>query len=159
MMATQSRRTIHQLRVRCHASQEDIQSSASDKGFCDPRKCFGKVAITRKLDQEFPQAQSHKVRVDAGHIKANIHGYRWQADTPKMLRAMLINFDDKKKRHLVKPFDFSVAFVRMSKIDPSKTFSAARRAQINEARRQREVDTGKKDLERYTLRKRIVGFA
>jgi len=157
-MTRESKKIIHQLSIRCHASVQDIELSSSVKGFCDPRKCFGKVAIARKLDQEFPQLQSHKVRVDAGHIKANIRGYRWLADTPKILRAMLINFDNKKKRHLVTPFDFTIVFVRMSKIDPAKKFTAERRVQIAAARRNREAKTGTTDRARYTLRKRIVGY-
>jgi hypothetical protein len=154
-MVSKGKRTIHTMTLNpIKVEQRDI-----DEGLCLlARKCMIKVAVTRFLDRAYPQEQSHRVRVDAGHIKFNAQGHRYEGKTPASARKALMYFDDKRRRHLVKPFEFKLTVTRMSKIDPSKKFTPARRRQINEARRRREAD-GNYDRQRYTLRKRVVGFA
>lgn len=154
-MVTLSKKTYDIIHFTVKVLDSDIT-----KGKCLlANKCMVKVAVARTLDQEYPMVGSHKVRVDAGHIKFNARGYRWIADTPPEARIALINYDNKHKRHLVKPFSFKVMARRVSKIRPGGAFTKERRRQIDIARRARETRTGIKEHKRYTLRHRVVGYA
>lgn len=156
-----AKREIVTLKVRATVTQDDIDGGIS----CDANRCMGKVAMARELDRQFPEkGKGHKVRVDAGHIKANINGYRWLADTPRILAKNLKIYDKEKRRRAaglpctVEPFEYNAMFRRQTKIKPSRPVSAARRRQIVAARKAREAATGIPDRSRYTLRARLVGF-
>lgn len=135
----------------------DVSQSDIDQGACqEPRRCMEKVAIARTLMQQHPRLSDAdlRVRVDAGHVRFNLHGFRWVGDTPVVARRALIRFDAKKK---VEPHSFILTARRTSKIKPQ---SAERKTQINAARRAR-IKAGQPDkvYTRHTLRKRVVGYA
>lgn len=128
-------------------------------------RCMIKVAMERTLRQ-MSGAANHHCRVDAGHATFHWQGYRYIADMPKIGKANLIKFDreDKARKKAekageefvsaVKPFSLKFKARKLGKL-PANT--AARRAQVNKARRLR-IQHGQKP-KRYTLRARITGFA
>lgn len=123
---------------------------------CNASKCMHKVAIARTLDKIDPKFGHHKVRVDAGLIKFNMGGFRWEGKTPKPARRTLIMFDNEKTRPEVKPHSYKVVAARTTKI---KKVSPERQRQINEARRQRIANgIESRSPTAYRLRDRIVGF-
>jgi hypothetical protein len=145
-------RRVESLKFKVDVTQGDI-----DNGECRlTSQCMEKVAIARTLMNQFRGKSDAelRVRVDAGHIRFNLRGCRWLADTPKIAKVSLIKFD---RKETVKPHSYVVVARRVSKI---KTRSRERQNQINAARRAR-IRAGKPDklYNRKTLRKRIVGFA
>ena len=117
-------------------------------------KCMEKLAIEEALQQIFPhEHDSHRVRVDGGHISFNAAGYRHRADTPRIATASLIKFDQRKP---VAPHQYTVTAYRTTRI---QQHSSERQTEINKARRER-VAAGSPDkrYERQTLHKRVVGF-
>jgi hypothetical protein len=142
---------LRQLEIHVKVKQKDI-----DEGLpCSATLCMEKIAIARSLDIIDPEQKNHhKVRVDAGHIKFNMKGYRWLANTPLKAKTALIKFDDPEQRPKVRPHSYTLIATRMSKI---VRMPPARQHQINEARRKR-VAAGTEKVKRYTLRERIVGF-
>jgi hypothetical protein len=141
--------------------QEDIDTSDCRNA----NRCMIRVAMERTLRGMSGKA-IHHARVDAGHATFHWQGYRYIADMPKLGKACLIKFDaeDKKRRAAekkgeefvssVKPFVLKFKARKIAKL-PKNT--AARREQVNKARRLR-VAEGQKP-QRYTLRDRIIGFA
>jgi hypothetical protein len=115
-----------------------------------------KVAIARTLMTKFRGKSDAelRVRVDAGHIRFNLRGCRWVADTPKIARNSLIRFDRKEG---VKPHSYTVVARKIATI---KKIPRERQDQVNTARRAR-IRAGQPDkvYGRKTLRKRVVGFA
>ena len=155
-------RKIETIKFPVHVSLSDIE-----EGEClDANKCMVRVANERKLRQIEPSEPNHHTRVDAGHIRFNLHGYRWSADTNKKAKAALIQFDDevrekrkakqarKSFKSKVEPFTFTVVAVRGSKLVKS---TRERKDNINAARKRRQ-EAGQ-NPKRYTLHKRVVGFA
>jgi hypothetical protein len=142
---------IHVRRLKVSTGYEHIEG-----GKCgDPRRCMERVAIVEALNEQniFP----NKLRVDAGHVRATWDGWRWIADTPKTPHNCLIQWDDdlRHKRPIsVKPHRYTLVFRRLSQVKKGPAFSAARRAQINEARKAREKATGVSDTKRYS---RVIG--
>ena len=95
-----------------------------------------------------------RVKVDAGHIKFNLRGFRWLADTPKVAKDSLIRFD---RKEAVSPHNYVVVANRRTKIVPP---SPERQARVNENRRIRiRAGNPDKPAKGLTLRKRIVGYA
>ena len=141
--------------------QDDIDRSDCRRA----HKCMIRVAMERTL-RNMSGKPNHHTRVDAGHATFHWQGYRYIADMPKRGKASLIKFDaeDKMRRKAakagenfvsaVKPFALKFKARKLGKL-PENT--AARRAQVNKARRAR-VASGQKQAQ-YTLRHRIVGFA
>ena len=141
--------------------QEDIDHSDC----LAPHKCMIKVAMERTL-RKLSGAANHHCRVDAGHATFHWQGYRYIADMPKMGKHALIKFnsEDRARRKAKKSRDEFVSSVRPFKLKfkgrkiaklPANT--AARRAQVNKARRLRVAGGEKPKV--YTLRHRITGFA
>jgi hypothetical protein len=143
-----------------------VQQSDIDAGEClKPSSCMVQVSLERTLRMAHPRTNHHS-RVDAGHIKFNLEGYRYVADTPRKPKAALIAFDRedaarkaaRKKgepfKSKVEPFMFTITARRGAKI---KATTPERQERINEARRKRRA-AGQKQKQ-YTLRDRIVGFA
>jgi hypothetical protein len=148
-MVKRSRRTVEQMEFNVETTQKHITD-----GECRlAHRCMEKLAIAEALMKLFPKEASHHVRIDAGHIRFNANGYRWIANTPKIARRALIDFDRKRP---VRPHNYRVAAQRTTKIVPNPR---KRQDQINKARRER-VAAGVRD-KTYTaqsLRKRIIGF-
>jgi hypothetical protein len=129
-------------------------------------KCMVRVAVERVLRTLDPSMPNHHTRVDAGHIRFNYKGRRCVADTPRTAKAALIRFDleAKKKREAarrgvefksqVEPFAIKVIGELRGKLSPT---TRKRKDNINQARRRR-AEAGQKP-KRYTLHKRVVGFA
>jgi hypothetical protein len=144
-------------RIRVLILQVDVTADDIAKGECRiPSKCMEKVAIARSMIEKFgnlTDAQLH-VRVDAGHINLNWEGYRRVADTPKIAKASLIRFDQKKP---VAPHSYTLHFRRTTKV---VKVSRDRQDQINERRRVR-ASNGAPDkvANRLTLHRRVVGYA
>lgn len=129
-------------------------------------KCMVRVAVERALRQLDPSMPNHHTRVDAGHIRFNLKGRRCVADTPRVAKAALIKFDaevrEKRKakrkgvpfKSEVEPFSLKVMGELRGKLTPT---SRKRKDGINQARRRR-AEAGQKP-KKYTLHKRVVGFA
>lgn len=134
-----------------------IQKDIEDGQPCTASLCMEKVAIARALDRLDPGAaarnQHHKVRVDAGHVKFNFHGYRWKAETPKVARRALIMFDNKTTRPNVKVHSYKLTALKGTKIVKAE-LSPERKKQILKAQRERQ----KAGQNKYMLRQRLIGF-
>jgi len=144
-----SRRTIETLEFEVDTRQEHI-----DEGKCRlAHRCMEKLAIASALMVLFPEETNHHVRIDAGHIKFNVDGWRWIANTPKIASRALIDFDHKRP---VKPHRYRVSAQRTTKIKPNPH---ERQDQINAARRRRiAAGVPDKNYTAQSLRKRIIGF-
>ena len=149
-MLKRSRKTIEQIEFAVAVIDEDIE-----KGECRlAHKCMQKLAIARSLLEVFPNESTHHVRVDGGHIWFNGGGWRWIANTPKIARRALIDFD--YKRRTVRPHSYTVTAQRTPKILPNPR---KRQDQINKARQQRiAAGIPDKNYTAQSLRKRIIGF-
>lgn len=162
-MMTKHRKTVSMLKLTgIHVTANDIE-----EGRCLlPNLCMVRVAVERHLRKLDPTVPNHHTKVDAGHIRFNIDGYRYSGDTPKVAKLALIQFDKENKAQKkaeraglpfeskVKPFSFGFMALRGSKVMP---MTRERQVQINEARKRRQA-AGQKDR-RYTFRQRVVGFA
>jgi hypothetical protein len=150
-MVKRRKKTVETLKLDVRVIKDDISNGECRRA----TRCMEKVAIARSLSKAFPDESPQKfhVRVDAGHIRFNVDGYRWQADTPKIAKAALIKFDHKLS---VLPHNYTIVATRGGKITP---MTAERQKQINMARAERikqgRPDASYKDL---TLRQRIIGF-
>lgn len=152
---------LETLEFEVPVSEDDIYNSDCRKA----NKCMIRVATERTL-REMSGESIHHTRVDAGHATFHWQGYRFIADMPKIGKANLIKFDreDKARKRAekageefvsaVKPFVLKFKARKLGKL-PKNT--AARREQINKARRLR-IQHGEK-AKHYTLRDRIIGFA
>ena len=143
---------IETFKFKVHVTQADI-----DHGECRvATRCMEKVAIARTLMNEFrgKSDAEMRVRIDAGHIKFNLRGARWIADTPKIAAFSLKKFD---RREPVEPHSYVVTARKTGII---RKTPRDRQDQINTARRAR-IRAGMPDkvYQRKTLRKRVVGFA
>jgi hypothetical protein len=124
----------------------------------DMHRCMEKVGIAEALVNEFGgEPHRYHVRIDGGHAKFNLNGYRYEANTPKIAKNQLMCLDQRKWHHKLKPHRYVLHAVRGTKIYP---MSRERKNQINVARRAR-IAAGNPDRKpnRLTLRKRIAGFA
>jgi hypothetical protein len=142
-----------------------IQDDIDHSDCLAPHKCMIKVAMERAL-RKISKSSNHHCRVDAGHATFHWQGYRYIADMPKIGKANLIKFDaeDKARKKakkagekyvsVVKPFKLKFKARKISKL-PANT--AARREQVNKARRLRVAGGEKPKV--YTLRHRVAGFA
>jgi hypothetical protein len=135
----------------------DVTQADIETGECRlMSRCMQKVAIARTLMNEHGAKSDAelRVRVDAGHIRFNLHGYHCLADTPKIAKINLIRFD---RGEPVSPHSYVVHARKIAKI---ATRSRERQDQINAARRAR-IRAGRPDkiYDRKTLRKRVVGYA
>jgi hypothetical protein len=95
--------------------------------------------------------------VDGKFIKFNYGRYRWRATTPNTAKNSMLDFDNPKRHHLVKPHRYTVNAVRGTKITP---FTRERQDQVNEARRVRIAEGRRdKDYGRRTTHQRVIGMA
>lgn len=143
-------KTITTMKLKVHTIQFDI-----DDGECRiATKCMERVAVARALTLAFPKVSPHtfRVRVDAGTIKFNVDGYRWEAKTPNVAKKALIRFDMNLP---VEPHSYTLTAVRKSKI---VKLTLERQLQINAAREQRIAEGRPDKSYRNSIRKRIVGF-
>lgn len=161
-MIKTSARKIETIKFPVHVSAGDIEEGECLKA----NKCMVRVAVERALRNLDPSMPNHHTRVDAGHIKFNWKGRHALADTARVAKAKLIQFDKEVKERRkakkqkkpfkseVEPFPFTVRAVLGRKI--IKTTSA-RKDNINAARKRRQA-AGQKPKQ-YTLHQRVVGFA
>ena len=64
-------------------------------GCRDVNKCMERVAIARALREQYSiEPHESRVKIDAGHTKFNLEGYRWEAKTSRIQSRSLIKFDD-----------------------------------------------------------------
>jgi len=148
-MLKRHKTTIEQIEFEVETKQQHI-----DEGECRlAHRCMQKLAITEALMKLFPDDSGHHVRVDGGHIWFNADGWRWIANTPKVAKRTLIDFDHKRP---VKPHRYTVVAQRTTRILPNPR---KRQEQINKAR-QKRIAAGipDKDYTAQSLRKRIIGF-
>lgn len=148
-MVKRRRTTIEMIEFDVAVIAEDIES-----GECRlAHRCMEKLAVARALNDVFPDETSHHVRIDAGHIRFNADGHRWIANTPKIARRALIEFDHKRP---VRPHSYKLTAQRTTKILPNPR---KRQDQINTARRKRiAAGVPDKTYTAQSLRKRIIGF-
>lgn len=161
-MVRTSVRKVETIKFPVYVSAADIEEGECLKA----HKCMVRVAVERALRNLDPSMPNHHTRVDAGHIKFNYKGRHALADTARVAKAKLIQFDKevKEKRKAkrqekpfkseVVPFPFTVRAVLGRKI--VKT-TRERKDKINEARKRRQA-AGQKPKQ-YTLHQRVVGFA
>jgi hypothetical protein len=155
-------RKVETIKFPVRVTAEDIA-----EGECGlANKCMVRVAVERVLRQLDPTMPNHHTRVDAGHIRFNYKGRRCVADTPRVAKAALIRFDQEAKekrkakregvefKSKVEPFAIKVMGELRGKLAPT---SRNRKDNINQARRRR-AEGGQKP-KKYTLHKRVVGFA
>jgi hypothetical protein len=155
-------RKIETIKFPVRITAEDIT-----EGECGlANKCMVRVAVERVLRQLDPTMSNHHTRVDAGHIRFNYKGRRVVADTPRMAKAALIKFDAeaKEKRRAkrqgitfkskVEPFAIKLVGELRGRLTAT---TRKRKDNINQARRRR-AEAGQKP-KKYTLHKRVVGFA
>jgi hypothetical protein len=136
-------------------SRECLLKSIDDNGFCDPTKCWHKVAISAVMAVWAPNEKS-KVRVDAGHIKVNYRGWRYVANTPLHVKRSLLLFD-KKRYDEVRIRPYTLRFQRNTKI---VAVTRERRDQINANRTARIAAGGDERKRNYpNMRKRVEGFS
>lgn len=137
-------------------THDDLNAAIGMNGRCSPSKCMHKVAIARTLFALDPDGGgTHRVRIDGGHIKFNLHGYRYKADTPKAVKRSLMLFDQ-GAYDAIKVQTYSVRAHRTTKIAP---ITKERQEQVNANRRQRIAAGGDENRRNYNLRKRIEGFS
>jgi hypothetical protein len=146
-----SSRKIATMSATIDVTEEDIEH-----GECRlPHRCMVRVAVARELHStDKDKSANHHVRVDAGHIRFNFGGFRWEASTHRRAKMALIRFD---RGQTVKPFAFPMIATRKSKIVP---INETRQAQVNAARRARAAE-GRPDkvYPGNSIRKRVVGYA
>jgi hypothetical protein len=168
-MAKKTRKqTIITMNLNGKTTQQDILGGI--QGYRDCNRCMEKVSIARALLNEH-DAPPHAtgVKIDAGHIRYRLDGYRWQATTPRIQSKSLIDFDaviQKARRKKlpwpeierlvlarIKEHEWKITAVRMSKITPLSRETMDR---VNKARR--EAYANGKRPKQYSLNKRVVGF-
>jgi hypothetical protein len=134
-------------------TRDALDKAIADDGFCDPRKCWHRVAIMALIMIWEPNGDP-RVRVDAGHIKVNYRGWRYIADTPRHVKRSLMLFDLHRYDE-VYIRQYTLRFRRTTKIVPE---SKERRDRIN-ANRLARAAAGKPDRKYADLHKRVVGFS
>src|SRR5215831_14820627 len=113
-------RPPRRLAVEVNVTQERI-----DEGQClRADKCMEKLSIEAFLLEKFSQETtgSLKVRIDMGHVKFSLRGYRYKQDTPKHISRKIYNFDHEHLRHLVVPHRWRFIAIRGSRIHKGKKF-------------------------------------
>jgi hypothetical protein len=156
MLRKIKRRAREELVLSVTTTHDDLNAAIKLNGKCTPDRCMHKVAIARTLFALDPDGGgTHKVRIDGGHIKFNLHGYRYKADTPRAVKRSLMFFDA-EKYDVLHTQTYKVVARKTTKIIP---ISPERQAQINEARRKRIAKGSDEPHRSYNLRKRIEGFS
>ena len=152
---------LETLEYETPVTDEDIANSEC----ANANKCMIRVSNERTLRALSGEA-NHHTKVDAGHITFHRDGFRFIADMPKRGKHALVQFDREEKVRKkalraglefvssVKPFRLKFKARKISKLPKN---SAARKEQVNKARRLRTA--GGQKPQRYTLRHRITGFA
>ena len=139
---------VTRIKFKVNVTQQHI-----DDGACRlASKCMEKLAVQDALRHEYPRQQDpFSVRIDGAHCSFNAEGYRWKADTHRVAKKALIDFDHKKS---VAPHSYTLEAERKNKIIRN---SRDRTKQINDARKRRAAE-GRPD-KKYTLHRRVVGLA
>src|SRR5262249_18050813 len=123
-------------------------------GCRDVNKCMERVAIARALREQYSiEPHESRVKIDAGHTKFNLEGYRWEAKTSRIQSRSLIKFDDviskaRRKKlpkaeierlvtNAVKEHDWKFKAIKGTKIQPE---SRERKDRINKNRRRRYAE-------------------
>jgi len=155
-------KTVETMRVHVRVTQADI-----DGGKCGMiSKCMIKIANEREIRRLDPQGGDHHTRVDAGAIRFNYKGNRYQSHLPRIAKRNLIQFDREKKARAraarkgekfaskVRPFNFVIEAIKYRKVE---AITAERQKQVNEARRVRKAQ-GRPDRQ-YNMKGRIEGLS
>jgi len=133
--------------------------------------CMEKVSNARALMNQYGAKSDAELRikVDAGHIRFNLNGHRWEANTPKVAKKALIDYDKalRKRGAQVDPEkinEFPVKahsyVVKARAIRKIQKVSRSTQERVNENRRRRIREGREKTpVKRYTLRQRVIGFA
>jgi hypothetical protein len=143
--------------IRVYPSKRALDEAIAQKGACDPKKCWHKVAVFAVLQKWCPDMNSNWVQVDAGHVKIRYKGWWYIADQARVAKESLLLFDDRKYDQLL-PKSYTLNFRRQNKV-ANKPDSAARdrlnkinASETSEARRKRA------DY-RKDMHFRVVGYA
>ncbi len=159
------RKTVEVLKLTVKATLADHAAMLQDS--CNnPRTCRYSVAVIRgatKLDM----GPVTKPWADAGHLAFSLAGWRWQADTPKKMKADMLALDRWLKitpRALrdatPPPFDsreYVVEFrkkARVRKTTEAELKQMASRRKVRLARGEPD-----KKYHKYTFHDRVVGYA
>jgi hypothetical protein len=136
-------------------AREHLDKAINQDGFCDPAKCWHKVAIAAIADGWKPGGPT-KVVVDAGHIKMTYRGWRYVADTPRHVKLSLMLFD-KKRYDDVNIRNYTLRFHRVKKVEK---MSEKDKIRINANRELRVAAGSDERTRRYPdMRKRVEGFS
>jgi hypothetical protein len=152
------KKTIITMKYKVNTTQRDI-----DDGECRSTiKCMERIAniraTTEYLGLDRAKINALHMKVDAGTIRFNYDGYRWEAKTPRKAKDALIVYDDPKKgKAFVKPHRYTVVAHRTSKVVP---FTRERQDQINAAReRRRKAGKPDRTYVGHNIHERVVGYA
>jgi hypothetical protein len=144
---------VFQLEV--HPDEKDLTYSIKAGGKCDPKKCWHRMAIHKKMERRAP-GENHRVIVDAGHARLHYKGWRYIADQPQHVKRSILLFD-KERYDLLHIRNYKLQFRRTTRVVP---VPRERQDQINEARRQRIAAGGNEYRRNYpNMKKRVEGFA
>jgi hypothetical protein len=141
-------KTVETFTYKVSTTQKDIDGGVA----CDQNHCAEKTANARALEVA-TNGSATNVKVDGAKIRFRWKGYHWGADTPKVAKAFLINYDNPRKRHLAKPHSYKVTAVKGKKIHP---LSPERRAALDLATKRRAASG--RPQNRLTLHERVVGL-
>lgn len=155
-------KTVETIKLKIRVLQRHI-----DDGKCGMiYRCMEKVAIEEKLRAIDPSGGDHHTRVDAGVVRFNYKGYRYEAILPRVAKKALIMFDSEKKARArasrkgekfvskVQPHGYVIEATKYRKV---VEITRERQEQVNAARRKRKAE-GRPDRT-YDLRGRIQGMS
>lgn len=136
-------------------STDDLNDALASNGRCSPTDCWHFMAISKIMERLAP-GQRHKVKVDAGHIKVNLHGWRYISDTPRHVKRSLMLFDAGRYDE-VRIRKYRLHFRRLRRVYKA---SEDRKTQINSARAARIAAGSGEERRKYpNLRARVEGFS
>ena len=135
--------------------QQDKLDAAIEAGaFCNAEACWHYLEVAA-VCHHWDESGNHHVRVDAGQVKLNLFGWRYEATTPLHVKRTLMLFDVKRYKE-IKIKGYTLKFRRTTRIIP---IARERQDQINVARRARK-NAGHPDRNDYRdMHKRVVGFS
>lgn len=149
------RKATKGFRLEVMPNDEDLQDAIAANGQCSPTECWHFMAINKLLERLAP-GERHMVKVDAGHVKCNLRGWQYIADTPRHVKRSLMLFDQ-GRYDKVYVRQYRLSFRRLRQVEK---MTAERKAQINRNRAARIANGGDERRRKYpNLRARVEGFS
>jgi hypothetical protein len=150
-MTNTKTKLVETLACSISVTQKDIDGGIS----CDQNNCMQQIAWARFLEVATRGEATH-VKVVAGKVRWRWRGHHWSADLPRKATAALIQYDNQKTRHLVKPHSYKATAFKGNKI---QTMLPEHRERLDACRNAKIRAGISLNGNRQTLRQRIVGLA